>query len=391
MNIQTEVDPSTLLVWPKHLDCIGITKKEQKEITQKVKALQKLLPSKTSDSFPTVQVERSNQFPRRLLLTHKHAFIVLNQHGGELSLDKSGSSKKVSYVWDCEQGKLWSKESVFSSKQIHCIDYLSLGKNVGLSHLGLPEMLPDYRSESDKIKNQFFEKKSGVTLSQFFNSHENYNLNSIIGLVDALKKIHQVTYTPPSFKYLNEKSGERSCYGLCHVLFHGDISPKSIFCEIMGVSSNHKFVISNFYRLGSLDTMVWTEGWASPECIQFLNNHEKYAELPQDAFLAKYGEKKDVWAMGLIVGSILKKRFNCVHGHDLPPFSFIISKLKISKKGKIDESKIAAITQKEIDKEMRRLIKKEPSKPLKKVWKFVWKCLTVDPEKRPSLSEIKLK
>lgn len=341
------------------------------------------MEEKKANTEPYIIYKRSENCPRKILINHEHSFVILNNHGGMPSFDKSGAQQqKIRYIWDCRSGKFWLKKTFASEKQHDAICYLIYGPDKGESSLGLPKM---FMSENES-KFRYFEEMANFTLPKFLVQKErNLDISELVALMDALRKIHSVLYQPASFFSIDKSYS--SNYNLSHVLFHGDISPNNILYE-----KSIGLMLTDFHSLGDLNNLYWTRGWASPECIQFAMTGTKYQDMTTKEFLAKYGAKKDTWAMGLIIGSLYRGRLAPPRRNPLPFFSFIIDKLKFDKTGQtvVDESGIADITQEEIDSKLDEMIKNEPEQLLKALLNCVKRYLTVDPDNRPTMDLVYL-
>ncbi|MEC7838575.1 MAG: hypothetical protein VX777_00895 [Chlamydiota bacterium] len=392
--------PSTSLkyniLWPENLDTIKITEKERDLLQAKIEELRDNLLPESETSKPYRLCSRTpNSCPRRLHICHDHYFVVLNNHGKMPMFDSTGAQqKKIKYVWDCKTGRFWLKKSLFSSKQAECILYLKYAPNLSKSFLGIPKLVTDSGSEDVKNKLRYFEEMAMFSLPILLKKRQvKLNFDYILGLMDSLRKIHAVKYTPSAFHSLSIP-GQYSSFGAPHPLFHGDISPNNVICEnVINKESGKaysKLMLTDFYAIGDIKNIYWTKGWGSPECIQYAKTHTKYQTMNTSKFMAKYGAKKDTWAMGLIIGSLIRGKMHPKYEQSLPCFSFITDKLKFDPTGKyvIDESGLAGITQEEIDSKINALIEEEPSEPIKELWKTVKKYLTVNPDKRPTLADV---
>lgn len=388
---------SQRLVWPESLDTIKITEAERDLLQAKIEEVSKTLRPKTATSDPFVCALRdSSSCPRRLWISNDHCFVVLNSHGGMPKFDAAGfQQKKITYVWDCVHGGFWLKKACLSTKQIECIKFLKYAPDLGKSSLGLPSMVMDRVPEINKGKIRFFEKMATLPLPKW---PEQFGLffdfKCIIGLMDALRKIHSVRYQPPTFYSLVSSASSlftHGSYDASHTLFHGDISPNNIICEKIEDKESGRFyprlMLTDFYGLGDVNDIVWTRGWASPESIQFAKTRTKYQDMSVSSFMTQYGAKKDTWAMGLLIGSIMisDPKFKQM----LPSFSFITNKLKFDPTGQfvVDETGLADITQEEIDAEIDAYIKISPQREVKLLWDCVKRYLTVDPDKRPTMAQ----
>lgn len=395
MAYQTTSTPFSPLIWPENLDDIKITKQEKQELENKIHTLRKMLPPKTTTNDPSI-IEFTKSSPRQLYVGHDHCLVVLNCHGGMPLFPLSGSQqKKIKYVWDCQSGSFYLKKTYKSEKQTECLNYLKYGHDVGKSSLGIPHIVTDPDYPKLKGKFRYFEKKGDLCLPEWLKQYKGeIHLVHIIGLMDALRKIHSVHYQPSLFGSLPSPCTTFFSFGSPpHQLFHGDISPRNIICTGVKDESTGKTVpqlqLTDFYGFADVNHLVGTKGWKSPEYIKFRKKTEGYQTMSTVEFSVKYGAKKDTWAMGLLIGSLLRGGMHPSFKQSLPPFSFITKRLKFDQTSQhiVDDSELADITQEEIDTKIDKLIEKEPSETLKTLWSYVKQYLTVDPDKRPTMAE----
>lgn len=389
MTLNPSMEIQIPILWPVDVGILKITTEEQKLINNNIiKAIAKI-PQKNFDNDPYIICFRNNSCPRRLFITNDHWFVVLNHHNGLDEFPCYGAQqKKVTYVWDCNKGSLWLKKRVFSEKQIEFIQYLQYSETCGKSNLGFPEMIIDKKT---LYKYRYFEKKANNSLPVLLkNSKCSIQIEHLLGLIDAVKKIHSTNYKPAKFSYNNTEITFANSY----TLFHGDISPNNIIYEMVEFHDelSPRIMLTDFYGFGDCTRVVWTRGWASPECIQFSVTRSKYQEFNDQEFLMKYGAKKDSWALGLIIGSLIRGSFHINYPQPLPCFSFITNKLIFNKYNFVmDESGIENLTQEEIDSKIDSLIELEKSDLIKILWKFVKNLLIINPDERPSLEEFDFK
>jgi len=394
MSITAGVERSSNgLIWPTNLGDIKISVDERTILEKKIVSSKEKLFPRTASNEPMFYVPKSPLCPRRLDIGHDHAFVVLNRHGGMPMFDKTGAQQKsIKFVWDCISGSFWLKKRGRRDKQDDALRYVRYGLAVGRSESGFPRIVNDSCSASSKGKSRYFEKKASHSLPEWLKEFgPNFDVGDIIGLIDALRKIHAARYEPAKFCSMFVK-GSYSSFGTTHTLFHGDISPNNIICEARKDEKTGKtfprLMLTDLSNIGDLSKLMWTPGWASPECIQFAKTHTKYQEMCTSDFLGKYGAVKDAWAMGLILGSLLRGGFHPQYEDHLPRFSFITSKLTIDDSGRVvDERGLADITQEEIDRKIDVLIAEASSDGVKALWNCVKKYLTIDPEGRPTMAE----
>lgn len=83
---------------------------------------------------------------------------------------------------------------------------------------------------------------------------------------------------------------------------HRDLKPKNTFCEATNC------VIGDFDLAFQWETISGTGGYLSPETLSYLF-YNQFAGIKDDAdFNITYGQKADLWTMGLIISEILSSK-----------------------------------------------------------------------------------
>lgn len=377
------MEPVTLqLKWPKDLYDLRLKYEDKVILEERIKSLYKGLVPQGPTNHPYSYHQRDETCPRKLFVTHQYCFVVLNSHNGMPYFDKRGlQQSKIKYIWECREGCFWLKKRLFSQKQFECLFILN-----HLGDVGYPQIELDATKE-DKGQYRYFEKKAPSTLPEWLKEHcRSLSLRSLIGCIDAVKKIHNLQYQPASF--LLYDAGTTGHLSMPHTLFHGDISPNNFICE-RSASGEIKVMLTDFHSIGDLKHIYWTTGWISPETVQYSITKDKYQDLDTRQFLKEYGAKKDTWALGLLIGSLLRGKFHPKYEQSLPCFSFITDKLKFDATGQgvIDQSGIAKITQEEIDAKIDKIINRTRIDDIREIWLCVKAYLRVDPNERPTVYE----
>jgi len=384
MSTITTVTSSCGLKWPENLAAINITEAERDQLDQVIISLQKQIKPDTETCSLRIFHAKDLTSPRRLDVSNSEALVVLK--GVQLFGKTGAQQKKIKRVWDCVSGSFWLQKRIFSSQQPEFIKYLINGKDIGESNLGFPKMALDSLATSFKAKLRYFEKEATASLPEWIEQFGPYfDLKHTVGLLDALRKIHSTQYQPAKYERIHEKSS--SYFAMPHKLFHGDISPNNVICEKTVDDTGKiypRMMLTDFSSLGQTEHLYWTPGWESPETRQF-SDKTKYQSMSIIDFQMTYGAKKDTWAMGLLLGSLIRGQ---LYKQSLPYFSFILNKLKFDDSGNLtDSSGIANITQKEIDDKLDELISQSSQDLIQPLYRTVKAYLRVDPDERPTLTE----
>jgi serine/threonine protein kinase len=380
-----------MLVWPDDLNEIKITRKEAREIEEVAKYFRRILMPDTAEKFPAELVKRGRLFKsagggkfklsRTLYITNRAAVVILNTHGGMPALKGGDCQTHIKFAWDLIKAELCVKKSSrseFERTLYQWIKYSRVAKPTGF-----PRITGFYETRG-KIK--ILEKYYPVSLNRHLKSKPELNFESILKFINTLIHLHQFTYTPPTLSW---DAGFKTLIFTSFrggPVFHGNLSPDNIMVDEEGSLPVYRII--SFGSAAEFSRVAWTPGWGSPETIRFSQGK---LSMKESEFNAKYGQAKDIWALGLLVGSILRKRLrNSCQKNPIPRFSFIAKKLKIID-GRIDDSKIAELKQRKIDRKINSIIRKIKKKyaaekdfknNLIKIWTFVKRCLKVDPEER---------
>jgi|GEM_PF-6399040 hypothetical protein len=384
------------IIWPADLGEIGITEKERNILDEKIQQLQSKIQTVSSSvklgaDRPILMRDKFSL--HKLRISRDHSFVVLRHPVGESKVkERDEQQEKIKAVWDCRTGTFWLQKRIFGFSGGDMLRHVKSDPVIELSYLSLPELVID---ETGK-KACYFEKKASFSFSDWLQDFPlKIETDSVCGLMQVLRKIHTGTFT---------MSVESS--GICdfknafvgYPLFHGAISPKNLVYEkiVSRGLSCPKWQLTGFSNMGNPKMIVWTPGWEPPEYIKWAicngNNSAMFKENdlnlhPLDIdFMAEYGVKRDTWAMGLLIGSLLRRNF--VRGTDCLPFlECIREKLTLDACGRItDQSGILKLTQTEMDEEIDVLIE-SAWHPVKALWDCVKKYLRIDPEKRPTAAE----
>lgn len=382
--------------WPQDLDCIKMTQEEQ-EITEcTIRALQRCLPQDTKEYIAHSTIKHhmtinlgdgSKKFiPRSLIVSHHRAIVKLNQKGGMPTVAGGAHQQVMKFAYDAFKGQMLIKKKLFSQYETALYYYLQhcLASNQDMT--GLAEIV---HVETINGILRVFERQYSCTLAEYMqSSNPKMNIPRFLEIQTGLRTLHSVNFRSASISQANGTSHSRGYYGSC---YHGDVSPNNIMIAKDSETGDVSFKLIDFAAGGSEHNVFWTPGWGSPEAIQFAKRLN-FQQCNVAQFNVRYGQKKDTWAYGLLLGSMLRGGFHPKHpGLSLPCFSFIEEKIKVSE-GKIDDSGIAGLTQKEIDDKLDEIVAAiDPDHSerdsLIALWNVVKAWLRVDPEKRPSVTQ----
>lgn len=396
MSTTTSVSSSTNLkfIWPNGYGDCGLSTQDRVAIEESIKFCLPKEPDYPSSGY-TYKIIKKNSWggscdngfkinvKKTLFLTSKVAIVSL---GIKDTQAFGAQQNKLTIGFDILSGDIYYKKQIFSHYEENLLKFIMSPANDSKS--GFSTFLV-YKYQS---KSKCWEKKETNTLKEWMSTNEPLLLNNLASIQNSLRTLHSIHYLPACFKYKDQiltfDDAVRGC-------FHGDISPRNIVCT-NDEKGNTTFKLID-YSGGDLKSLCWTRGWGSPEYVAYAQSKGPYKHLSTTEFNIKFGRQKDAWSLGLIIGSLLRRT-----GHEhiskegKPCFSFILSRLKVSPEGILDDSAIADITQEEIDDKIREIKEQVKSTVSDKIlqnsllnwWSAINNWLTVDPMKRPNVSEV---
>ena len=371
--------PSTF-IWPEDLRKISMTEDEVKDVEKIASHYFSILQKEVPKSVSFYHLRRKNkECCRTIIVSNKKIFVSLIRK----------TKNHIKYMWETSKGQLYLKKQIFRTFELNLYKTIKFQR----ANQGIPDnakkSLPKIGEVYESIPNSnmyLVEKHMLSNLEALLeNSHKNFHVNSIIELQNTLMFLHSIRYQPEAFIFSSQNASSAPYHGK---VYHGNLSLQNIICEIRKDSLYPRYIFTNFSEGCSGEKISWTLGWGSPETLKF-HQQNKADSFPL-FFNQTYGTKKDIWAFALIIGSIINESSSTTQ--IFPSFSFISSKLTIDFWGNVvDDSKIAEVTQKEIDAEIDQLIEnsrcKYKSDNLVTLWQVIKKWLRVDPDERPSLKQ----
>jgi len=385
--------------WPNNLDILKLTSEEVRDIEYIALYYMKNLPESTNTiarinnvvmnlkSGTEIRFENGERkkLPRSLIVTQNKVIVQLNSKGGMVVLRGGGQQKNLKFAYEAIKGKFLIKKHISNQFEFNFYQYLYALP--GQERKGFAKI---YHARWVNGKASIWEKYYPNTLSIEIRNNRNLSCRWIVHIWNAIAKIHNLAYYPAIIK---DGTSSYSFESKKRSSFYGDISPNNIMCEKQEGKIYPKYKLIDYGATNNFDHIIWTRGWGSPETIQYSVTKKKYQNLTAAEFNEKYGQKKDVWALALLLGSLLRGTFHKKYPEfSLPCFSFIVKKLKITE-NRIDDSRLARLKQRVIDKSLDKIINKiDESAPhgatLRKMWMIVKAFLIVKPDLRPSLKQI---
>ena len=391
-------------IWPEDLSTINLTDAERDTIELAIQAFRQAKKSCSDNDTAYIKLKKKVKLdvttsqgsvyqltlPRSLIIYKDKSFVRLT---GVHSLPGGGQQASLKRVYNPDSGEWFLKKRAFSTEEETIVSFISP------PHKLMPQEARDGFTdipyfERTSRKRAYLEKQYPGSVASLYRSKKNIVVGgkALCDLSSALHTIHSLTYSPPALT-LHSSSVALTFFNT-HC-YHGDISPKNVVYELESPSEDSSIAIKHLRLIDwgaalQLDHIIALPGWNSPEAIRFLQSSHNPPEI--QAFNLEYGRKKDAWAFGLLVGSILRGNFifEPSTGATLPNFSFIAKKIKVTPDGSLDDSELANLKQEEIDAKLTEIVSSfdqstEFGAKGAMLWKAIGCWLQVDPDKRRDL------
>lgn len=224
--------------------------------------------------------------------------------------------RKIRWAYSLTTGELLIKKRVvglFEKATIRQLDWLRRKRHMGTNYIWR-----ECKGKNGKDKNQFFEPLRDGTVSILFGTKELQDFNTkksiIVDLLHDLRDFQEIYF---SGKKLADGTEIPTIYA-----FHQDIKWDNILVVKQG--SKWRSELTDFGAGCSVPNILYSTngGSMSPEYIDLLckiadttkdmskQQRQQYQERQRYlvAFQLKYGQKRDIWAMGMIILSLLVGR-----------------------------------------------------------------------------------
>lgn len=383
--------------WLKDVSKLNLSKEEINQIAKVALWSKKSMISDKDGSIHHMFFARNTNFnldgnafllPRQLIIKNKFVLVVLK---GLQGIKGGLEQKEMKRAWDLLNGEFYIIKQIHTPQEKLLYQWLESESNKNTALEGFPKVakVQEKTTSKGQTKTRVFEKYYPYDLRDWISSQSgSFRIANLINqLQNPLKTLHSFMYQPQALYATNRTFAS----GVPGFFFHGDISPNNIV--VTPDSKNSKYPNYHLIDFGmscQYEQIGHTPGWGSPETIRFIKELEDgTATMSTVDFNKKYGQKKDTWALGLLIGSLMRRCFHKKYQEKaLPCFSFITRHLIITEQS-IDESGLVDLKQKEIDKKIDSIIKKIDPSHIDQIiiWQTVRKWLRVNPDKRPTVGE----
>lgn len=347
-NLLEGKEKELILHWPE-AKLLGLSEEELEALKAYVKENKETFAAYELDK--PLKIQRKNEsIPLSLLLVPDAAGrvsrIILLPRSEHVGIVGKGSFKEVKYAYDLTRGEQLVKKFM-AGKERKIVKDLQ-------DQDAVLKVRAERQKKVDKTKGfQHFEPLATGTLESLITKRlsQKEKMELVGGLLKALKEFH------------DKSTDSTSNY------YHGDIKPANILYKKMPDGS-YKVFLSDFGFTNRTSGYAGTPQWISPEHAN--RWHRKAGEKKIQ------GQALDVWAMGLLIGSLLK-------GYELPDrfFSEIVSEHIRNNADKADLTKniikkLSFMDQSTMDRFIGKFRPLTRDPQVNKAWNIVQKMLDVD-------------
>ena len=394
----------SVCLWPPCLDDLGITQEEQRVINEYCRTqLSRVQNSKDrASSIQEVEISLEKGLFLRLFYSEteilKDVMLITNKQIAE------GGVRKVFLCYNLTAGKYFIKKESPREEERSLLKLLERE-----SIRGLKPVFEIYQS-SDEEPWQILERHAAGTLATLFNKkplrHFTQQISLVGDLILGLAFIHGQTKDIQ----IKESDGERTIKKKIRAgLFHGDITPRNILIE--QEKNVWKAHLIDFDATGRFNACSGSPAFRSPEAVRFYmealpQNDGQFVKAVEEiaAFNFQYAQKKDIWALGLVLLTILcgrkwngcpnpqlddafKKRIKRL---DIPPLPCLENCFCLQDPSPYEDKHVASLTQEVISQDLSLLKQQhlelygQNNQQALQLWEIVEGMLKINPLERIS-------
>ena len=295
----------------------------------------------------------------------------------------SGGERFAKLSYDLTTGSYLVRKKCMTTYEEELLQFLKDHKLQGVAEV--ISIRKVHKPTTGIVKTQVLEKLYDGPLPLLFTKQvsirQKYDLFD--NLLTGLSNLHRLHI--PKFNYV--------CNNLNYTyfdlpVFHFDISPNNILVRLSKETGSWEAVIADFGLACNLGAGWGTLGYRAPECIKAERLAYSSDQLLPEQLIIKhnvqFGQKKDVWSMGLVLAVILV-------GYVSPILKGVIAPLRsIEACFAVQSSDIymEGLSQKDIDSDIHAYKAVSDDLLYNRLWDIVGVMLRVDPELRPSAQSV---
>lgn len=416
-----KIDHSNLCIWPDDLTRLGISEKEKITLDNAMLLISKLSFDSQCSGITLSKKQLKcdykdgnesfiKELPRTLWKCEHNSTIkyILNTKV-EFML---GGERKLKYSYDLLTGQYLIKKRIVGPFEEYIINEMAKKRELrGIKH---QDIWRHTKSKNNDPKLQIIETMRDGSVSDMFKNKDLKDFSTkkslIIDLLEDLNDFHNIKIDVKPTLIKNSKSTLSISDNNLepYLAFHHDI--KTANALVFKNKGRWRAELCDFGRPTSNPrTSVISIGYTPPEYVDFykknrplgLKNPQSLQEKDESIrFQLKNAQGRDIWAMGMVLLSIIVGRREEFKSEKLSK-SGNIAPLKCLKKcleNSIDrfypEAKVARLKQNDLDKELDELQKevkglhKDEAKEVEIYFKVIKNMLQTDPSKRMSASSL---
>lgn len=348
--------------WPVHLEEIGVSPEAKELLDSFLKeVIPQIIASKQIPAFHRKE-ERFELFgkqwklPRTLTFmadpqTQQLSAILLNVHKGAPLARGSQRTPKVCY--NLTTGEKMVKKSPASPYEVDLLK--TMNGTQGIEPLSYVRVVPCKNSASQEKSHLVTPYYEGGSFDQLLEKGPTFSKKQIwqilFSISTGLKKLHD---QPGRTRFPSRNYPE-----LQYRSSHLDLKPENLLYKMQGDS--YELVISDFGSVNDLPNIWGTEGWDSPEKDWLM--HRSGTEQEHIDFITRFGQKSDLWNVGLILTWLL-----------------LGSSRNALSLSSIEKPRF--LTQDSVDSILDQCAARDPQKENGPFWALANQLLQVDPDKR---------
>lgn len=395
-------------VWPKDLAALGITliQKAQTDDTlaQVVPLLQKdpawVVRSSAEPYYASGMVRKAKKTlllrpsaftgktelvkkfdePVRFTCVYDSSRLLTNIVVHAKKIVGRGGERVVKQSYDLTTGSFLARKKCMSTTEESLIRYI---KEHDLQGLAQVFSIRKVDKAAGGVKTQVLEKLYNRNLVSLLDVRISIDQKALLfeNLLMGLKNLHSIVV--PELRYQIEGVTRRFFNVQA---FHFDISPNNIFVTKPPETDIWEAVIGDFGLACDIGAIGGTLGYRPPETLHAESQQFFISDKQQIIrHNMHYGQKKDIWAMGLVLASLLAGHFSQKVGGIIPPLPALEACFLLSP---TTDACIGGLQQQSIDRDIAAFKAVSDNLLHNKLWDIVALMLRVNPDERKTAEVI---